>query len=161
MVQLDSEEPLDEGSRWRCAGSTTRRRPRERASPSSGSRTSRRSGCGCVDAATGAPVSHDVTVTLFPPRLRASRSSPCRTPSGVFAAHGLPVARAWELRDVGPDGEPVDVVADPAVARVEVVDSSGRFFSFAIGGRGAPDGRAPLPVLRRVAAVAGLAARRG
>jgi hypothetical protein len=84
-----------------------------------------------VDTVTGRPVSEDVSVLVVPPP-PAPATTAFRTPSGVFAAHGLRSLRAWELRDVGPDGLPLPA-ADPALPfRVEVRDGSGRFHSFAV-----------------------------
>jgi hypothetical protein len=85
-----------------------------------------------IDVATGRPVADGVTVRLVPPRRGAPAIAAFRTPSGVFAAHGIARPRAWELRDVGDDGELVDVVPEPVVFRVEVRDGSGRFHSFAV-----------------------------
>jgi len=83
------------------------------------------------DEATGRTVSEDVSVDVIPPSPGRTTSA-VRTPSGMWVAprvHGL---RTWELRDVGPDGLPVDVTMDPIAARVEVRDRSGRFHDFGV-----------------------------
>ena len=84
-----------------------------------------------LDVATGRPVSEDVTVRIVPPPPAAATTA-FRTPSGVFAAHGLRSLRAFELRDVGPDGLPVPADDAPMPFRVEVRDLSGSFHSFAV-----------------------------
>jgi hypothetical protein len=82
------------------------------------------------DAVTGELVSDGMRVRVIPLR----RGKPCdayRTPSGVFAARAIPGLRDWETRDVGADGLPVTVAAEPAPVRVEVTDALGRFHDFA------------------------------
>jgi hypothetical protein len=82
-----------------------------------------------LDTATGRGVDTDLAVRFVPP-FPGRPTDAFRTPSGVFGAHGLRGLRSWELRDVRPDGVPLD--ADPVSLpfRVEVRDGSGRFHPF-------------------------------
>jgi hypothetical protein len=82
------------------------------------------------DVVTGQIVD-DVSVRLVP--VAAGRAVVAvRTPSGVFAAHGLSSLRRWERRGVGPDGLPEPVDVDPVPFRVEVRDGADRYHSFAV-----------------------------
>jgi hypothetical protein len=83
------------------------------------------------DAATGHVVADDLSVDVVPPPPGRATSA-IRTPSGLFAAPRVRGLRAWELRDVGADGLPVDVAVDPVAARVAVRDRSGRFHDFGL-----------------------------
>lgn len=83
------------------------------------------------DSVTGLPVADGLSVRFIPIGERRELSA-FRTPSGVFAAHALPGLHAWEERDVGPDGVPVEVLLPPRPYRIEVRDSTGRFHSFAL-----------------------------
>jgi hypothetical protein len=82
------------------------------------------------DVVTGWTVD-DVSVRLVPVGAGPAVAA-VRTPSGVFAAHGLSSLRRWERRDVGPDGLPEPVEVDPVPFRVEVRDGAGRYHDFAV-----------------------------
>ena len=84
------------------------------------------------DTATGRTVAEGLSVEILPPP-PARATSAIRTPSGVFAAPRVQGLRAWELRDVGPDGLPVDVAAARIHGRVEVRDRFHSFHDFAVG----------------------------
>jgi YD repeat-containing protein len=86
-----------------------------------------------VDQLTGRTEAEGIDVTLS----RDPRERPIaafRTASGIFAAHWLPGFRAWELADVDDEGSTVQPVVTQRAYRLEVVDRSGRFFSFAVDG---------------------------